>query len=135
MTDFQILDHLIDIMNLFYVGFSSMAAIVFAYITAAYFFLSKAPLVVKLGSFGFFLVSMVFLMVNGYGTYLHYLALIDQIELAAQAPDASFMLVETYKGQMKPLSFIGSVTFLTSIAGVLLMAFWMTFIWKPERSK
>lgn len=113
-----------------------MATIVFAYITAVFFFLHRAPSFTKVMAYLFFLFSVIFIAGNLVGIYFHVLAINDQIDMLAARESASSLLVTTSQGQNKITTAVGFWSFLAVLLGVMAMTFWMTFFGDrtPKRS-
>lgn len=132
MSDYETLDQLLDVSSIVLAGMSLMATVVFAYITAAFFFLHRAPPITKIVTYLFFLFSVIFITGNLFGLYLHTLAVIEQIDAFALRENASILIKATSNGQTHVTTALGFWSFLVVILGVLAMTFWMTFLWKPN---
>ena len=132
MTDFETLNQLLHSTEIVFLWMSLLATIVFAYITAVFFFLHKAPPFTKWIAYVFYLFSVIFIAGNLVGIYFHILAINDQIGILAAREGASSLLVAVNEGQNRATTAVGFWSFLPVILGVLAMTFWMTFFWKPK---
>lgn len=144
MTDFEVAYQLTDTMELFYNGFAVLATVIFAYITGAYYFLHKAPRMTKVVSYIFLLFAVIFLMINNFGAFLHFLSVIDQMEYQATLDGVSPIIRGAANGTTRTLALAGFAAIVPVVLGVLVMCYWMTFHWnglvedgsseKPEAS-
>ncbi len=135
MTDFETLNQLLHSTELVFAWMSLLATIVFSYITAVFFFLHRAPSFTRVTAYIFFMFSVIFIVGNLVGIYLHILAINVQIDMLAAREGASGLVVATSQGQNKVTTAVGFWSFLPVVLGVLAMAFWMTFLWKPESDR
>jgi hypothetical protein len=132
MTDFEIANQLTDTMGLFLQGFALLCTVIFAYITGAFYFLNRAPLFTKIVSFVFLVFSVVFLLVNMIGSFFHYMALADQVDLQVAGQTTSFLIEAMHEGRTRQMAYAGLWTIAPVAFGTLAMCFWMTFFWTPD---
>ena len=132
MTDFEIANQITDTMSLFLQGFALMSSVFFAYITGAYYFLNRAPLFTKLMSFIFLMFATTFILVNKLGSFYHYMALADQVDIQVASQSSSFLIEAVQSGRTRPMAIIGLWTIAPVLIGTLIMCFWMTFFWQSE---
>jgi hypothetical protein len=71
MTEADITGQIVQMMNLTISGISVFVTIVSAYIVAVFFFLHRAPIVLKLVAFLFFTLAVAFLMLFMRGSFDH----------------------------------------------------------------
>ena len=135
MTDFEVAYQITDVMGLFFDGFAVLATLIFAYVTGAFYFLHRAPLFTKVVSFSFLLFAVGFITINVAGAYLHFLALIDQVEAQVADLPVSPLIQAVHDGRTRPMAQAGLWTMVPVIGGTLAMCFWMTFMWRPASSK
>lgn len=87
MTEADITEQIVMMMDLTLAGVSVFFSIVSAYIVALFYFLHKAPLGLKVTAFAFFTLTIMFLSVFAAGSFSHAAALQKAlIDLAAHGP-------------------------------------------------
>jgi hypothetical protein len=87
MTEADIASQLIQMMSLTLQGMGVVFSIVSAYVVALYYFLYRAPLILKLGSFLFFTLIMALLVFFTLGAFDHGAAIERTLaELAQKGP-------------------------------------------------
>ena len=131
MSDFEIANQLTDTMSYFLQAFALLSTIIFAYITGAFYFLHRAPIITKMVSFLFLLFSVTFILTSMVGGFLHYMAIADQVDLQVEGGSASFLIQAIQEGRTRPMAIVGLWTVAPVGFGTLAMCFWMTFFWKP----
>lgn len=134
MTDFEVAYQITDTIALFLNGFAVISTVIFAYITGAFYFLHRAPLITRVVSFLFLLTSIFFLMINMIGAFLHFLAVIEQMEYQSRLDGASALITASAEGRTRTMAYLGFWTFVPVVIGTVGMCFWMTFFWKPDKS-
>lgn len=132
MTDYEIANQLTDTMGLFIQGFALLSTVIFAYIAGAFYFLHRAPLFTKVMSFSFLVFAMAFILVNLVGSFFHYMAIADQVDLTVAAGSASFLIEAVHEGRTRDMAWIGLWCGAPVAFGTLAMCFWMTFFWVPH---
>lgn len=131
MTDFEIANQFTDVMSLFLQGFALLSTVLFAYITGAFYFLYRAPIITKLMAFTFLAFATIFILINMLGAFYHYMALIDQVDQRVAEGNVSFLIEAIQTGRTRPMAVAGWLTAIPVILGTLAMCFWMTFFWTP----
>lgn len=134
MTDFEIANQLTDTMALFIQGFALLSTVIFAYIAGAFYFLHRAPLFTKVMSFSFLVFAMSFILVNLVGSFFHYMAVADQVDLQVEAGSASFLIEAVREGRTREMAWIGLWSGAPVAFGTIAMCFWMTFFWVPHEA-
>lgn len=131
MTDFEIANQLTDTMSLFLQGFALLSTVVFAYIAGAFYFLNRAPVFTKIVSFLFLVFAVAFILVNMLGSFYHYMAIADEVDLQVKSGSATYLIEAVHEGRTRPMAIIGLWTLVPVAFGTLAMCFWMTFFWSP----
>lgn len=134
MTDFETAYQITEMMSLFLDGFALLTTLIFAYVTGAFYFLHRAPIFTKIVSFSFLVFAIFFVMINMFGAFLHYMAVVEQVEEQMANPDVATLITAIYTGQTEPMAHVGFWTILAVVLGTLVMCFWMTFKWSPNES-
>ena len=131
MSDFEIANQLTATMSYFLQAFTLLSTIIFAYITGAFYFLHRAPIITKMVSFLFLLFAVAFILTSMVGGFFHYMAIADQVDLQVKSGNASFLIEAIQEGRTRPMAIVGLWTVAPVGLGTLAMCFWMTFFWKP----
>ncbi len=133
MTDYELANQMTDVMGLFLDSLAVFATIIFAYVTGAFYYLHRAPTATKLASFLFFFFVMLVWFAISFGSFLHFMALVEEVGLRAVAADASSFIQSANHDRSRQLPILGLWTFAPAFVGMVAVCFWMTFCWTPER--
>lgn len=124
MTEADLTQQIVGMMEIFYIAGSTSFAVISAYIVALYYFLHRSPWLLKFGAFAFFTLSLFYLLVSTYGAVRHYTAVLKALE-ELQAREGLSAL-----GNMALEPTADAVTaWSTTAAGIVFVGLWVALVY------